>query len=349
MIPRLILRYSFSISNGHRARVIRIIITLTLSLLALSSVLAVMNYLQHSRFDDIRRVKSFDVVVSGDKKEELKALFPECSVFLYGEGEALIDGSAYLVRYIDDDYDGELRFLRGDSSSLLIPYYLYRDYRKESYNVTMIQKGKSGRRVPKSSEMSISGIYSTPLGREFDSAYVFMPLSIFDGDVKTAIKGNPDLALLDGYEYKTWKDSESSLYSAFLIEKTMMYSVMSLLFIIIGVSAKQSVRIFYKSKEKERAELIVLGLERRCVNAIFSLSFILITAISILLALLLSYLMMPLLSAVITSMIASKATLSIPYSGFFIFSLLSLIMAFIFTLSEMRRDKKRELLEVIHG
>lgn len=345
----LIIRYSFSRTEGHRARVIRIIVTLTLSLLVLVSVLSIMDYLQRSRFEDIKNVRSFSVIVDGDKREELKALYPDSDIFIYGEGEALIEGRAFLVRFIDDEYDGGLRFLKGDNSSLLIPYSLYRDYRKDDYSVTMMSRGKSGRRLPKSESMAISGIYSTSLGQEFDSLYVFMPLSLFEGEVKTAIKDDVDLSKMEGIEYKTWKDNETSLYSAFLLEKTMMYSVISLLFVIILVSERQSVSIFFRSKEKERAELIVLGMDRRKANSIFIMSFMLITLISIALAFALSVILLPLLAHIISLFIFGDVSLTIPYGGFITFSLLSLFITYLFTLSETQKEKKKDLLEVIHG
>jgi len=345
----LVLRYAFSRSNGHRARVIRIIATLALSLLVLVSVLSIMDYLQKSRFEDIRNVRSFSVVVNGDEREYLRSIYPSADIFIYGEGEALIEGRAFLVRFINDEYDGGLRFLKGDSSSLVIPYSLYREYRKDDYSVTMMLSGRSGRRLPKTDTIQISGIYSTSLGQEFDSLYVFMPLSLYEGEVKTAIKGDVDLSKLAGMDYKTWKESESSLYSAFILEKTMMYSVISLLFIIILVSERQSVSIFFRSKEKERAELIVLGMEMEKANRVFKLSFMLITIISIALAFVLSFALLPILEHIISLFIFGDVSLSIPYGGFIAFSVLSLFITYIFTLFETSKAKKKDLMEVIHG
>ncbi len=345
----LILRYAFSRSDGHRARVIRIIITLTLSLLVLVAVLAIMDYLQGSRFEDIKNVRSFSVVADGDEREYLKSLYPDADIFIYGEGEALIEGRAYLVRFIDDEYDGGLRFLKGDSSSLVIPYSLYREYRKDDYSVTMMMSGKSGRRLPKTEEINISGIYSTSLGQEFDSLYVFMPLSLYEGAVKTALKGDVDLSKIEDIQYTTWKDSESSLYSAFILEKTMMYSVISLLFVIILVSERQSVSIFFRSKEKERAELIVLGMERRKASSVFIMSFMAITIISIALAFILSLLLLPMLEHIISLFIFGDVSLSIPYGGFAVFSFISLFITYLFTLFETAKEKKKDLMEVIHG
>ena len=354
MIASCVLRYAFSKSGGHRFRVIRIIITLALSLAILSSVLSIMDFLQRSRFDDIRAVRSFDIVINGEHKEEMRELYPSLSVFLYAEGEALIDGSAYLLRYIDDDYDGGLRYLRGDSFSLSIPYALYRKERKTDYSVTMLKKGRSGIRLPKSTDYYASGIYSTPLGSEFDSSMLFLPLSEYDGSViYTAIKGadEDEKAKLvnSGYIVRTWKESEASLYSAFVIEKAMMYSVLSLLFIIIAVSEKQSVRIFFNSKEKERAELCVLGVSRIRIGFIFIMAFMIIVMISIAASLVLSYMLLPVMELAISPFIYGEIELKMPVSGFAVFSSASLLITFIFALREVYLDRKKDLMEVIHG
>ena len=73
-----------------------------------------------------------------------------------------------------------------------------------------------------------------------------------------------------------WKEAESSLYAAFLVEKTMMYGVLSLLFIIIMVSMKQSVRIFVSSRRKESAELEILGLSGKRVLLVTEWAFLMI-------------------------------------------------------------------------
>ena len=354
MIADCVLRYAFSKSGGHRLRVIRIINTLALSLAILSSVLSIMDFLQKSRFDDIRAVRSFDFVISGDHKDEMKALYPSHSVFLYAEGEALIDGNAYLLRYIDEDYDGALRYLRGDGSSLSIPYALYRKERKSEYSITMLKKGRSGVRLPKSTDYHASGIYSTPLGSEFDSSMLFLPLSEYDGSsLYTAIKGIDESEkgkLSDsGYNVRTWKESEDSLYSAFIIEKAMMYSVISLLFIIIAVSEKQSVRIFFSAKEKERAELCVLGVSQMKVGVIFILSFMIIVVISICAALVLSYALLPVLEFAISPFIYGEINLKMPIAGFSVFASASLLFTFLFSLREVILDRKKDLMEVIHG
>ena len=192
------------------------------------------------------------------------------------------------------------------------------------------------------------------LGFEFDDTMLFLPLSEADGAVefKTAIKGisDEDVALLDGngYDVVTWKESESSLYSAFMIESVMMYVVLSLLFIIIGVSTKQSVRIFYKGKRKERFELFILGLRIKSVENIFMASFLIVTVLAILLSCVLTLIALPLFEIASPSLLRVEVELSFPLLGFAFFSLILLLFTICFSFYERHKDRCLDLLEVVH-
>ena len=54
MIGFVSFRYAFSRSSGQRGRAIRAIITIALSLVAVTVVMSVMEFLQEGRFNDIR-------------------------------------------------------------------------------------------------------------------------------------------------------------------------------------------------------------------------------------------------------------------------------------------------------
>ncbi len=350
----LALRYAFSSSSGHRSRVVRIMLTSAFSLTVVAIVLSVMSYLQASRFDAIRDVRSFDAVVSGSFENEIEALLPGLDAFVYAEGEALSGDRAFLVRYISSDYDGGIRYLFGDSSSLLIPYSLYLEDGFQEQSIVMLREASSGRVVPRTATYGVSGVYSTMLGFEFDDTMLFLPLSEADGAVefKTAIKGisDEDVSLLDGngYDVVTWKESESSLYSAFMIESVMMYVVLSLLFIIIGVSTKQSVRIFYKGKRKERFELFILGLRTKSVENIFMASFLIVTVLAILLSCVLTLIALPLFEIASPSLLRVEVELSFPFLGFAFFSLILLLFTICFSFYERHKDRCLDLLEVVH-
>lgn len=355
MIMFLASRYAFSKSAHHRASSIRIMITTALSLVVVVVIISIMDFLQDSRFKQIREVRSFDLVVEGRHGDELKELYPDATIFEYGEGEAMIDGNAFLVRYIDSNYDGGLRLVGGSFDGLAIPYSLYRLDNRQNHIVSLLRKGRSGVVIPRSIEMDISGIYASRMGSEFDSSHVFMPISSSDSSTvfKTAIRGidiseKTNLIAL-GYDVTTWKDSESGLYSAFVIEKTMMYMVLALLFVVILVSTKQSVRIFYREKRKERAELEVLGLSEPMIALSFLLSFLIILMLSIAIALIASMVLLPSIERFCSKYIIFGTVLEFPLNAFIGFSAILFLVTVFFSINERRKDKIFDLVEVINA
>lgn len=355
MIGALALRYSFSSVARQRSRSIRIALTVALSLAMMIVIIAVMSFLQNERFVEIRKVRSFDLVVEGSHQEELQELFPSASVFTYGEGEALVAGGAYLVRYIDEDYDGGLRFLLGDTSSLLIPYTLYKTNRLQDITLAVMKTGKSGATTVKNITYSVSGVYYTSLGSEFDGTHVFLPRTDATANVPfyTAVKNAPKNAETSlqnlGYRYQTWQKAESSLYSAFLLEKTMMYAVLLLLFVIIAVSLRQSVRIFAASRAKEMAELEILGLTRSSIRLVSLLSFLVVVSVGILLGLGLGAALLPLVSFLSSSSLFLSMELHLPWAGFAFYALFMLLLTILFSYWEAVKREHKSLVEVIHG
>ena len=352
MIQFLFLRYSFSRTAHHRARALRIVIATALSLAVLMVTMSVMEYLQDGRFARIRDVSSFDIVLSGDHTGEMRERFPDAAVFSYGESEALGNGSAYKVRFIGRDYDGGLSVGIGKEGGLLVPYTLYG--RTSGYmTLTMMGEGRSGRMLPRTVTFPVSGAFFTDLGTSFDSTMLFLPdtMMVEGTPVFTAIKG-VDAAVLgeledEGYSGVSWKEQEAGLYSAFTAENVMMYMVLSLLFVVILVSAKGSARVFFAAREKERAELLILGLGRRRTNAVFLLAFCTVMLVGILLGLIVSHIALPAGERFLFSFVGVDAALSVPYPSFFIFSLLLLAFTVLFALREEAALGRRELSEVM--
>lgn len=355
MILFLSSRYAFPHSKALRSRSIRIMLTVTLSLVVVTVVMAVMNYLQSSRFDAIRDVRSFDCTVDGASADEIREILPSSVVFTYGEGEAITESGSYLVRYIDSTYEGGIEYYYGEGSSLLVPYSFYRRNGWKEVTLSMLKSGKKVTAL-KSIDYTISGIYYTALGSEFDDTMLFLPLSDADESVtmKTAVKGadSDDIENLQklGYTVTRWQDAESSLYGAFLVEKTLMYALLSLLFIIIAVSIKSSAALFSRSREKEMAELEILGLSKRRTDAAALLSFLIVILLGIVLALLLGEAVLYALEIFSrNSDLIITMTLSLPVAGFTFYSLFMTAVTFIFVSIENGKRGKRELYEVIHA
>ena len=351
MIPFLSIRYSFSRSSGHRRRALRIVFSASLSLAVLMITISVMDYLQEGRFERIREARSFDMVISGNAVSEMKERYRDASVFLYGETEVLADGGVYTLRYIDASYDGALRIIYGDNTSLLVPYSLY--MASDVINMTALETGRSGVVLPVTRKVEISGAFSTALGYSFDSSLLFMPLSSMPEGIKlyTAVKGVSDSECeklrAEGYECISWKEKETGLYSAFILEKIMMYIVLSLLFVVILVSAASSIRTFFSAREKERAELIILGLGKWKADCVFLLSMLFMMLIGIVLGLVLTHVLIPLGERYTASFAGSGADLEVPYRSFIVFSTALLFFIALFSIREERMLDRRPLEEVI--
>lgn len=355
MMLRLSIRYAFPHSKALRSRSLRTMLTVALSLVVVAVVIAIMTFLQTSRFDSIRDVRSFDYIVDGNYSEEISALLPGSVVFAYGEGEALTSSGSYLVRYIDSSYDGGLNIYFGNADSLLVPFSFLE---KNSWGNVTLSMLRTGTKITtlKNMNYEISGVYYTALSNEFDDTMLFLPLFEADENVsmKTAIKGieenEYDILISNGYNLTSWKESEASLYGAFLVEKALMYAVLSLLFIIISVSVKEGVVLFNSSRMKELAELQILGMEKRRIRLISLLSFLMVILSGILLGLLLGYfVLMGLERFSSSSSLIMTLSLSLPYAGFLFFSLFMVIITILFTMRENRKREKKEISEVLHA
>ena len=347
MILRLAFRYSFSPSARHSRSSLRIMMSMALSVAVLVSVISVMEYLQDTRLEAIRNVRSFDAVIAGDAEDELEALFPSASVFLYAEEDALVSGSAVSVRFVGEDYDGGIH-VRGETSGLVVPYSLS----SSSVSLTMMRRGRSGAMLPSVTEFSPSGSFYSDMGYEFDSCHMFLPLEMYDGSsLLTAVKGIDDKdagAIRDlGYSVTTWKESERALWSALLLEKVMMYLVLSLLFVVILVSEKSSARRFYRTKRREAAGLELLGMERWKVSVSFILSFLIVVLMGLAAGLVLSFLLLPAAEKAIGMLGIRGAVLSFPVPTYLILSGLIILSSVLIVTAERGRDYPEDILEVL--
>ena len=203
----------------------------------------------------------------------------------------------------------------------------------------------------------VSGIYWSDAGSEFDDSTLFLPVEEADEAVNfvTAIKNvDADKAkkILEekGYSAVTWKEQESSLYAAFLMEKAMMYGVLSLLFIIIMVSMKQSIRIFVSSRNKEAAELEILGYGKGKITLVTEMAFLEILAIGIISALVLGKSALVALEKFsLASPTLLDMSLEMPLGGTSFFSLSLFLFTVVCVVRENRRRSRKTLWEVIHA
>lgn len=343
-------RYSFSRYNRHFASSLKIAISFSLSMAVLMVILSVMQMLQTSRFDAIRDVKSFDITIKGASLDEVKALYPDASVFRYKEGYALIDGNAYCVRYIDEEYDGGVDILFGTPDRMLIPYGLYMRMKSPSLDFSTISR-EAGRSVPISRKVEPSGVYTTSLP-SFDSYYVFMPYdSAPAGCVEfVAVKGCEEAGMLEerGIGFETWKERERTLYSAFALESFLMFLVLLILLLIVYVEILGEARVFLRNKRKERLELKILGMAEWRIDLIFISSFLLILVFGLVLSVFLQELGARSFSYIMHSSFALYKDVHIDYSLFFLISIVFLSLTAITVYILLRRNEGKSIMEELH-
>ena len=255
----LVFRYLLSHSNRHRSRTLRIIIGLAVSTLLMSVTLSVMEYLQSSRFDEVRRVQSFPVIVETSSLEEARALldaYPEVPGFIYKEDIALMEtgvqgGEGVSVRYIDSGYKGYLLTSRQGAVptyGIMLPF---RTHGTSYADVT-----------------------------DFDASHVFLPLSQAPDGLPWICafmceEGQEEVLVASieesGLDAVPWWEAESALHGAMMLEEAVMTALLSTLYIIVSVQVVQSALMLSRTKRRESVTLYLLGMERWRVVVDFGL------------------------------------------------------------------------------
>ena len=355
MIMRSSLRYSFSKYNRHRSRSIRVVILLSISIVIFMTIISSMDALQRKRFEGIKATRSFDIIVHDGNESDIRSLYPNAEVFSYKEEMALVSSHAMNIRYIDPlNYGGDVEFLSGDASTIAIPYTVYSGSGWKALSVASFSHD-NGRKLPRNREVNPSGVYFSSAPGDFDRYYVLSDISNAPENLESivAIKGTDDTRPLEKYssnlDYETWKETESTLYSSFVLERTMMAIVISVLFLVVLLSLRQQIRTFLQNKRKERAELRILGLSEGKVNLIFTLSFLFVVILSLIIGAVLSVITIDIAGKVLSSSYGTAFEPVFDIPAFLIVASVMIVGTVLLTLSRLMRERKMELLEVIRN
>ncbi len=160
----------------------------------------------------------------------------------------------------------------------------------DSVNVTFLKPGRSATIVPYSISMPVNAVYTSSM-TEFSSSTAFVSF-----DWLASIMGNDSIkiglyceksdfvaqsisSLFPNAKVTTWKEYNRALYSALMLEKTLMYVFLAFMFLIICVNLKNSTRRLIQNRCQEGAMLRALGCTRKKVNFIFIVQGLLICVI----------------------------------------------------------------------
>ena len=390
---RTAFRYAFSKTRGHRVTSIMILVGIAIGLIALLVISAVMNGLQNAQMDQLRNLESFDLIVKSDSlnTEDIRSLNGVDQAFRFIETNALIvdetseNSQSIRIRAFDGDIFEAQRFAKSltlisgskDNMAGLLFSYTTRSRIGISYSdsikMTFLRRGKTATIVPYSSHLPVSGFFSSKMS-EFSSSTAFMDYSILSGIIGTEeskiavyVSGNQKTVVqsirnLDpNADIITWQEYNKALYSALMLEKTLMYVFLAFMFLIICVNLKNSTRRLLSNKQKEGAMLRALGCSRRSVNAIFLGQGLVISVLGEILGVILGKILianlqnvLKLVDNVVYAVSGSRTVLTqIPFNASIggletaIVCLFIFLLSLLFTLIGCRRIYRSEIMEVI--
>lgn len=390
---RTAFRYAFSKTRGQRVTSIMILVGIAIGLIALLVISAVMNGLQNAQMDQLKNLESFDLIVRSDSlnAEDIRSLSGVDQAFRFIETNALIvdetseNSQSIRIRAFEGDIFESQRFSKSltvisgskDNMAGLLFSYTTRSRIGISYGdsikMTFLRCGKTATIVPYSTHLPVSGFFSSKMS-EFSSSTAFMDYSILSGIIGTDeakiavyVSGNqkavvqsimkldPDAVII------TWQEYNKALYSALMLEKTLMYVFLAFMFLIICVNLKNSTRRLLSNKQKEGAMLRALGCSRKSVNAIFLGQGLVISVLGEILGVVLGKILianlqnvLKLVDNVVFALSGSRTVLTqIPFNASIGALETALVCLFIFLLSLIftsigcRRIYRSEIMEVI--
>ena len=302
------LRYAFSKYKGQRTTNILIIIGLALGLAAFIVISGIMNSLQSFQIDGLKNIQSFDINVKSAvlTPEDIKRIDGVESAFEYLDTAVLIlnkrTGKSMGARVRGLDFDeitntrlAEYLGIQYNFDSINLSYTLSNllgASLNQNLDVTFLTEGNTMRIKADTRTLHVSGFYTSSVS-EFNRNTAFMDLTLlrqFVGsfNVKTAVyvSGNlgrvqKEILLLDpNAVVVTWKEANNAVYSALLLEKIIMYLFLGFVFVIIGVSLKNSTSRLIRNKSRESAMLRALGLKKSGITFIFLLQGLIILFLS---------------------------------------------------------------------
>ena len=269
---RTAFRYAFSKTRGQRVTSIMILVGIAIGLIALLVISAVMNGLQNAQMDQLRNLESFDLIIKSDtlQSEHVRYIYGVDDAFRFLETNALLvdetseTSQSIRIRAFDGDiYDSKrmsqsFTVISGSKDDMSGVLYSYSTRNRmgiryeDSIKITFLKPGKTATIVPYTAKLPVSGFFSSKMS-EFSSSTAFMDYEKLSGiigseDSKIAVyvSGNMKtviqsiLALDPDAQIITWQEYNKALYSALMLEKTLMYVFLAFMFLIICVNLKNS-------------------------------------------------------------------------------------------------------------
>ncbi len=288
-----------------------------------------MNGLQSGYLSDLREIKSYHLQVELEDaadvytvQKEIKDLETVLVAVRFIDTHALIeyrDDQYYpvLLRGIENTaYTTDLGFLehlnildlleRLDEQEILISEYMSRVFRApidSELSVTLMGVGKVVKHVPLTFNNSVTARFSSDFP-EINTQMIFInettlrkvlpnqQPSIGIKTTETDLSSlQEEIADITGVKKViTWKEANSGLYSALMLEKYGMMLLLSLIFLVVIMNAKASFEKYVFHKKDEIALLRSLGSSKGEIYSIFLLQGFAIAIVGILVGTILGFL-----------------------------------------------------------
>lgn len=307
MIYNIAKRYAFSSKNRHKLTSIRIALGLLFSTLALNVILVFMIGLQDKKFSLIREYTSYDAIIDVNDGIEIDDLLNSLNTnnnidlaFNFLEVPAILRdsyGSQLFgkIRGIKNEDFKKLSYsiIKGSFSDAGVSIGYSKTLNSsftylKPVDLTILKKGKAVTVVPLQLTQEISSVYFTPIS-DFNNYYIFMDLETLKKYApytsnKIGVYGNvQEIRNIVGDQgtVNSWIDQNESLYAAMKLEQFLMYFTLSIMSLIVLIHLYSSTMNLIKSKKSEIAMLRALGLTKKQVKNIFSLSSLIVSTTGI--------------------------------------------------------------------
>ncbi len=209
VILNIAYRYAFSSSNRHKVVSYVIVLALAIGMMAIISILSVMNSLQDEIIEELKSIESFHLLVEGldDEREEdvisrLGEIDNVRGVYPYIETRVILQnklmGTSVTARmrgvreslFVEDNpLSSQLSFLKNSDSTssfnLIMGYSLYSSLgvnRDKNIEISYLGKGKAVSLTLKTLSLPIGGLFYSPLS-EFDKTTFFINLDNIQDEI----------------------------------------------------------------------------------------------------------------------------------------------------------------------
>lgn len=376
LVQTFIWRYAFSRGNRHRSAAIAIILLLAVGMLALVTMMGLMQSLQQEKIVQLRSIESFHIEMSISDDSDADALLAtvrESSAnithaYRFFDLQTLVEVPYYQeqftfrLRAVEDSFLDQINpftqhvsLAATEGPFLLASSLIHNTLRLQTgtpLKVTFLRAGRTATLAPYSTTLNVTGSYYSPL-QEFDSTTIIadyerlneerrsnqFKIGIFVKNPSARAIGKTITALEKKFPEATihsWQSLHDALYSALLLEKTLLYLFLLSIFVIVGVSIRNASSRLLQHKLYEVAILRSLGGKPELVVNIFLGSTLVITFIGCLLGLAGGVLVVNNISTIFYALNSVRLWLRLPSSALLLYpfqisiSWLEMILATLF-------------------